>query len=280
MEFEPRALVFQGVRLNQAYTTSLCISNKYTSAVDFSIQPSSTRYTVNPNRVNLSPGQSIVVTVRLFLNHNPSLSEGSNLHEDLIFVKSSYFEHEVSVKFTLSTKDTAVSSRQSIFLNNTAEEGKTRQSISPSLRNRVAHQSTSASPVPKSKQNVEIPTATILRTVDLEKQLSAKNKTVEHLQSIIKQLESKYPSMQELVRNHVEQERLGFEEKSEKVSEVTIIIYIKFLVSRFLFLVTFVTPFPILKCNKCKFYKKYIICFKIKFSIISLQRQYLHIDRY
>ena len=219
MEFEPRNLVFRDVRLNQAYTTSLCISNTYPSSVDFSIIPSSSRYIVNPNRVNLSSGQSIVVTVRLFLNHNPSFSEGANSHEDIVVIKSSYFEHQISVVYSLNSKDTDISTRQSIFLKNTAEGVSTSQSLSPSLRERAAHHPKSVSPTLQIKQQiVEAPSASTIKTIDLERQLSAKNKIVQHLESIIKQLESKYPSVQELVRNHVEQERLGFEEKSEKVS--------------------------------------------------------------
>ena len=169
--------------------------------------------------MNLSSGQSIVVTVRLFLNHNPSFSEGANSHEDILVIKSSYFEHQICVAYSVNSKDTDISNRQSIFLKNTAEEVSTRQSISPSLRKRAAHQARSVSPTLQLQhQTVDAPSAATIKTIDLERQLSAKNKIVQHLEGIIKQFESKYPSVQELVRNHVEQERLGFEEKSEKVS--------------------------------------------------------------
>lgn len=214
MEFEPRALVFKDVRLNQAYTASLCVTNTYSTAVDFSLLPSSSRYVVNPNRVNLSPGQSIVVTVRLFLNHNPTLSDGTNGYDDTITVKSSYFEHLVNVSFFLSNRDTSLSLS-------------TRQSISPSLRTRVANQvnqtrsrspsTTPANPLQQSQTGRL--NASTARTIELEKQLLAKSRTVQQLESIITQLESKYPSVQEVVRNRIEQERLNFEEKSEKVSD-------------------------------------------------------------
>lgn len=55
------------------------------------------------------------------------------------------------------------------------------------------------------------------RIKDLERQLSVKNKTIQQLESIVTELESKFPSIKEVVRNRVDQERMNFEEKSEKV---------------------------------------------------------------
>jgi hypothetical protein len=166
---------------------------------------------VNPNRVNLSPGQSIVITVRLFLNHNPTLSDGTNGHDDIITVKSSYFEHVVNVSFFLSNRDSSINLS-------------TRQSISPSLRTRVANQtnptrSRSPNSNPLQQSQTERLNISTNKTIELEKQLSAKSRTIQQLEGIITQLESKYPSVQEVVRNRIEQERLNFEEKSEKVSD-------------------------------------------------------------
>lgn len=52
---------------------------------------------------------------------------------------------------------------------------------------------------------------------ELQSQVHAKDLKISQLEAIISQLESKYPSMQEIVRNRIEQERVIFEEKSEKV---------------------------------------------------------------
>jgi hypothetical protein len=73
---EPGALTFRDVRLNQAYTTSLCITNPLTASVEFSLRPSAPRYIVTPGKVTLQGGQSIVVSVRLFLSHYPNYSKG------------------------------------------------------------------------------------------------------------------------------------------------------------------------------------------------------------
>jgi uncharacterized coiled-coil protein SlyX len=210
MEFEPKALLFRDVRLNQAYTISLCITNTYPTAVDFSLLPSSTRYTVSPNRVNLSHGQSIVITVRLFLNHLPSFSTENDSHEDSITIKSSYFEHQVGMTFFLHNRDVTTHASRS---------------ISPSLRSRTgpSGQSRSTSPGQRAlQQSIETESSYqgSSRMRELEKQLAAKTRTVQNLESTITQLESKSPIVQEIVRSLIEQERLNFEEKSEKVSEI------------------------------------------------------------
>jgi uncharacterized coiled-coil protein SlyX len=226
MEFEPRAIAFRDVRLNQAYTTSLCLTNTYSASVEVSLIPPSSRYTINPNKIHLTAGQSIVVTVRLFLSHYPNFSKGSQSHEESITIKSSYFEHQVGVSFSLHSRDATTSSSSS-------------RSLSPSLRSRVP---TTNQPVrsnlnsQRSQQHNES-TLNSQRSLqnmdsrgnekDLEKQLAEQTKTVQQLESIITQLESKFPSVQEIVRNRIEQEQLGFEEKSEKVS---------FIAERFLFI--------------------------------------------
>lgn len=217
MEFEPKALAFRDVRLNQAYTTSLCLTNTYSASVEVTLIPSSSRYTVSPSKIHLTAGQSIVVTVRLFLSHYPNFSKGSPTHEESITIKSSYFEHQVGVSFSLHSRDATTSASSS-------------RSLSPSLRSRVP---TTNQPVrsnlssQRSQQNMEctLNSQKSLQNIDsgrrekeLEKQLAEQNKTVQQLESIVNQLESKFPSVQEIVRNRVEQERLGFEEKSEKVS--------------------------------------------------------------
>jgi hypothetical protein len=211
MEFEPKSLEFRDVRLNQPYTNSLCVTNTYPSAVEFTLTPSSPRIAVNPTRVNLSPGQSIVITIRLFLNHNPDLSEGASHHEDSIIVRSSYFEHLINVSYSLHGRETGTSASNS---------------MSPSLRSRTAamRKSNSRSPSPRvvsKSQKVEDLDSSSSKIKDLERQLSVKGETVQKLENIITQLESRFPSVQEVVRNRLEQERMSFEEKSEKVSHLS-----------------------------------------------------------
>ena len=215
MEYEPKFLEFRDIRLNQSYTTSLCITNTYPSTVDFKLEPSSSRFAANPSRVNLPSGQSIVVTVRLFLKHNPNTSDGVNQHGDSIRVLSSYFDHAVNLIYSLHSKETGAHPNTLIAQN---------------LRNRVstAHQQILGASSP-SKTQVAAATADISDTSsskvnELETRLSAKDRTIEQLECIIKQLESKCPSIQEVVRNHIEQERLVFEDKSVKVANENIYI--------------------------------------------------------
>ena len=194
MEFEPESFEFRAVRLNQAYTTSLCVTNTFPTAVDFTLSPSSSRITISPSRVNLPSGQSIVVTIRLYLNHNSDLAEGTSNHEEAITIRSSFFVHTVKVSYILHGRDLG---------------SRTNRSMSMSLRNSIA---SSEGDVSHQKVPEEVN-----RIKDLERQLSVKNKTIQQLESIVTELESKFPSIKEVVRNRVDQERMNFEEKSEKV---------------------------------------------------------------
>lgn len=177
-------LIFREVFLNQAYTTSVCVTNPLTAPVEFTLRPSSPRYTVTPNRVNLSGGQSIVVTVRLFLSHYPNFRQGLRGQDDTIHIKSAYFEQKVDVSFFLHSRDSTTLTSRS-------------RSSSP-MRQVFGGGSTDS-------------------LAELQKQVHAKDVNISHLESIITQLESKYPSVQEIVRSRIEQERAVFEEKSEKV---------------------------------------------------------------
>ena len=189
MEVEPKSLAFRDVFLNQAYTSSVCITNPLTAPVEFTLRPSSPRYTVTPNRVNLSGGQSIVVTVRLFLSHYPNFRQGVLGQDDTIHIKSSYFEQKVDVAFFLHSRDSTTAASRS-------------RSSSP-MRPGFAGSSADS-------------------LAELQKQVHSRDSKISQLETIISQLESKYPSVQEIVRNRIEQERVVFEEKSEKVL-VTII---------------------------------------------------------
>ena len=187
LDIEPKSLVFRDVRLNQAYTTSLCIANPLPSSVEFTLRPSSPRYTITPNRVNLSGGQSIVVSVRLFLAQYPNYNKGVKGQDDSIQIKSSYFEQKVDVSFFLHSRDAGTS-----------------RSISPSTR---------GSTVKGTNSSYETIT-------ELQSQLRIKDNKIAQMEEIIGQLESKYPSMQEIIKSRVNRERDIFEEKSEKVLKI------------------------------------------------------------
>lgn len=61
LEVSPSSLTFRDVRLNNAYVNSVCITNPLPATVEFTLRASSQRYSLTPNRVTLSAGQSIVV---------------------------------------------------------------------------------------------------------------------------------------------------------------------------------------------------------------------------
>ena len=111
---EPEELNFSNVRLNQAYKSSLCITNTHSSSVEFSIRSTSPRYSISPNRARLDPGASIVVTVRLFVSQtNPAGDAASSIPKtDSLILKSLYSEQKISVSFLMFNKrDKSISSR-------------------------------------------------------------------------------------------------------------------------------------------------------------------------
>ena len=124
LEIEPKELVFREVRLNQSYTSSLCLTNGQAISIDISIRPSSSRYHVSPSRVHLNPGQSIVITVRLHITHFPNYALGVRGQTDSIQISSTFFEQKVDVHFFLSPKKNSARPRSlSPFKRDT--EGKT-----------------------------------------------------------------------------------------------------------------------------------------------------------
>lgn len=202
MEFEPARIVFPSVRLNQSYSSSLCISNPLSASVEFTIRPSSSRYTVTPDKVRLSAGQTIVVTVKLFLNHYPSSSKASGGHEDSLHVKSVYFDQKIPVEFFVHTQQS--SSR----------------SPSPNTRLNDLSYNSDSNNVNRSSSSRNSPNHRKVSSLveELQAQLRSKDDRINELRAIVGNLESKYPNIHEVVRARVEEERNSFEEKSEKVS--------------------------------------------------------------
>lgn len=186
MNFEPKQLTFRDVRLNQAYTTSLCITNPLTAAVEFTLRASSPRYSISPNRVVLNPNQSIVVTVRLFLNHYPNVQKGVQGQEDSIHIKSPYFDQKIQVDF---------------YLHNQSVRSRSASPVERAVKAAAGEHSRSGTDL----------------LSDLNAQLKVKDHRIEQLQNIVANLESKHPNLEEIVRAKIEKEREVFEEKSEKV---------------------------------------------------------------
>ena len=146
------------------------------------------------------PGQSIVVTVRLFLNHYPSFSRDLDGHDDILTIKSSYTEQHVGITFFLHSRD--ATTRASRSLSPTVNRGQ-QVTLRP-------YTSSSSSPsIGRSKTRVE-----------LEQQVSDQAKTISSLENVVTQLESNHPSVTELVRNKINQEKVLFEGQSEKVLKI------------------------------------------------------------
>ena len=202
LEISPESLVFHDVRINNAYLNSLCITNPLQASVEFTLRPSSPRYTLTPNRINLSAGQSIVVTVRLFLSHYPNSFKGTRGQEDCIIIKSSYFEQKVSLTFFLHNRDSSSLSRSRSY--SPLGKSEISQYTPDNVRKSV--------PAPSSHGNDLIET--------LNNVIKAKDVKITQLNETIGFLEAKYPNWQQIIKNRIDQERNTFEEKSDKVLQI------------------------------------------------------------
>lgn len=181
MDVEPKEIVFRDVRLSQAYTNSLCITNPLQAPVEFRLNASNPRISLSPNKVTLSPGQSTVVTVRLFIASYPNYAKGVKGQDDVIFIKSSYFNQNVPVKFYLHSRDLSTRTR-SPARSRTSSQGDT--------------------------------------IAEYEDQLRKRDEKISLLEQQVELLEQNYPDVREIVKINVEKERLVFEEKSEKVLKI------------------------------------------------------------
>jgi hypothetical protein len=97
LKVEPSKIVFRDLRLNQPYTTSLCITNPLDVSVDLALRPNHSRYQVSPNSVHLRPGQSIVVSIRVYISSYPKVSKGSKGIVDSLLLVSSFFQQKVEI---------------------------------------------------------------------------------------------------------------------------------------------------------------------------------------
>lgn len=199
VDIEPDSLVFRDVKLNQAQTASLCVSNPLTVTLEFTIRSSSSKYTISPNKVTLSAGQSIIVTVRLFVAHYSNYRKGVEGQSDTIHIKSPYFEQKIPVTFLLQPRDYSRS-----------------RSSSPVKSRHASPTISSGASVRNSREMTSEPVDDPI--MELSRQLKLKDKKIKQLEEIVGELENKYPSLQQIVKNRVEQERLVFEEKSIKVN--------------------------------------------------------------
>lgn len=220
MEISPEALVFRDVRLNNAYVNSICVTNPLPATVEFILKPSSQRYSVTPNRVTLGGGQSIVLTIRLFLAHYPNSLKGFRGQEDHIQVKSSYFEQKIPLTFFLYSKEVTPIARS--------------RSHSPAAREQQQHYQgreedsneifTPASASGRARSTGSSSKRDTSRSEDLIQKMNliirGKDERIQQLQETVGFLEAKYPNWQQIIHNRIEQERNSFEEKSEKVLRI------------------------------------------------------------
>jgi hypothetical protein len=235
LDIEPKSLVFRDIRLNQSYTSNLLITNPLATHADIALRSSAPgRYVIAPNQINIQPGQAVVVTVRLHVNHFPAYEKGVRGQEDTIQVSSSFFEQKISTMLFLHKR---TGSASALALSSTAASMHTKSTSGPDISNSSSGpvvMGPAASPSPddhkqrkfiKTMQNnasfAAAATAEKRSTdhiiAELQSVIKSRDLVIEKLHGTIVKLEEKHPNFHDIIRDRVELERITFEEKSQKV---------------------------------------------------------------
>ena len=192
LQIEPSSLIFRDVKLNQAYTSTITITNPLSVTVDFTLKPSSSKYTLSPSKIALNSNDSIVITIRLLIPHYTNYTKDLNGKNDYISIKSLFFEQKIETIYYLHEN----------ILHNRSRTPSPARNITKSVNENIKNLN--------ENNNFN----------DLLKQIEIKDKLIKQQQSIINELQSANPSLSKVINDSIEQERLQFEEKSEKVSEL------------------------------------------------------------
>ncbi|GIL86158.1 hypothetical protein Vretifemale_14525, partial [Volvox reticuliferus] len=101
---EPEELFFRDVKLSQAYSQTLRITNTLRGPVELTVKPGSTdRYTVLPTSLRLKAEETALVEIRLrvlrFAQRQKAVEQG---HRDVFHIKGSHFDQKFYATFWLS----------------------------------------------------------------------------------------------------------------------------------------------------------------------------------
>lgn len=208
LKCEPTAIVFTDVRLNNAHVANVVLSNPSSSPMAFNIRPSNPRYTITPNYATLNAGQSIVITVRLFLQHFPDFEKGVRGVSDTIHFKSSYFDQKMDITFYLQDK-----SGRSRSVSPAARRSSSSGALGNMNYTNVLNSPTASSSPGRHGLNRS-------GSRDQNQWSHLKDEKISKLERLVRELEAKHPDIKEVVDAKLEEERQIFEEKSERVLEI------------------------------------------------------------
>lgn len=229
IEFEPKSIAFQNIRLQHCYTSSVCLTNPLSAPVDLHIRTSSPILTVQPTKVHLGPSQSIVLTVKVTLSHQQNLKSS----DQYVQIKSIFFDQKIPVQVSLAQTDRDVHRSRSPSPSGRLYESQMGSSpVSSSKHNHsgfeegssrmksgIATGRNSTLEVSRSRSNSPSKTREgthMLRELHL--QLEAKNDKIKRLEEMVGQLESSHPNFDNILRMKLDEQKKSFEEKSAKVS--------------------------------------------------------------
>jgi hypothetical protein len=188
----PARVDFGDILLNRRYPQYITVTNNYTAAVRFKVTTSTARLTVNEPSISLHAGQSIVLTIFLFVNHRGDIDRAN---DDYIRFHSDFEDFQVKVEYSIA---------QSMRSSSPARGSSPNRSgmVSGNIRPQSSFRSKR-----NEKEIIEEQAAQV-------KNLN--NKVVE-LEKILGNLKSKYPDLDAVVASRLKIQEQEFQDKSEGV---------------------------------------------------------------
>jgi hypothetical protein len=195
IEVEPSIINFPSVSLRKEYKTNVTIVNQLSAEVDLHLISSSSYFKISPSELRLAPKQAIVITVRLWFDHDPEIKMLRNDYVSVKLAESDQTLLRIPIKFSLAHTRSRSASRSPT---------PSQRKIAPQLksgRNNTNDLNTSSS--------------------SLLQELHASNMIKDHeihqLKDMIGDVHRKYPDHEDIVDAVRKKEQQKYEERSQQV---------------------------------------------------------------
>ena len=188
LQADPAAISFHNVLPRQEYSTNFRLDNSLAAPAHLILTPSSSQlFQISPTEIHLAAKQSIIITVKLYLDHVPNMKM---LRDDFIMVKLKDQNTpmlKVPIEFSLSSRSASSSPTPSSRRISATVKHKGEKSSSSSILN------------------------------ELHAQNVLKEKRIKELEESLGGISRKHPELDEVVQSVRDEERSKYEERSRRV---------------------------------------------------------------
>jgi hypothetical protein len=195
IEVEPSVINFPSVSLRKEYKTNVTIVNKLAAEVHLHLISSSSYFRINPSELRLSPKQAIIITVRLWFEHDPEIRMLRNDYVSVKLADSDQTLLHIPIKFSLAQTRSRSTSR----------------SPTPSQR-KIAPQSKSRR---STSEDINTSSSSLLQELHASNMI--KDHEIHQLKDMIGDVHRKYPDHEDIVDAVRKKEQHKYEERSQKV---------------------------------------------------------------